>query len=95
MPAFILPDLDRLRDAPERGPLALLLAALDVADSALRLEHPRLDFVPQPPFLPPATELIAELLMARFEELATLLARYSDAVDNALGQRDANQRDLF
>lgn len=80
------PDLDLLRDVPERGALLLLLAALDLTDSSLRIEHPRLDIDPDelhPP--PPATELLAELLLARFAELRTLVVRYNAAVDDAIG----------
>jgi hypothetical protein len=80
------PDLDLLRDVPERGPLLLLLAALDLTDSALRIEHPRLDVDAErlhPP--PPPTELLAELLLARFAELRTLVGRYNAAVDDAIG----------
>ena len=82
-----LPDLDLLRDVPERGALLLLLAALDLVDSSLRIEHPRIDFDPDtllPP--PPPTELLAELLLARFAELRTLVARYNAAVDDAIGR---------
>jgi len=85
------PDLDLLRDVPERGALLLLLAALDLTDSSLRIEHPRLDIDPDallPP--PPPTELLAELLLARFAELRTLVARYNAAVDDAIG-RDPHQ----
>ena len=81
-----LPDLDVLRQIPERGPLLLLLAALDLADSSLRVQHPRLDIDPEPsvPALPPS-ELLAELLVARFAELDTLIRRYNDAVNDAIG----------
>lgn len=85
-----LPDLELLRELPERGPLLALLALLDLADAALRIEHPRLDIDPEslsPP--PPPTELLAELLLARFIELRTLVARYNAAVDDAVG-RDHN-----
>jgi hypothetical protein len=83
-----LPDLDLLRELPERGPLLALLAILDLADAALRIEHPRLDIDPEslsPP--PPPTELLAELLLARFAELRTLVARYNAAVDDAIGHQ--------
>jgi hypothetical protein len=94
MPAICLPDLDRLRQLPERGSLVLLAVAIDLADSALRIEHPCLDL--QPPdadHLPPTTELLAELLLARFAELHTLVARYNAAVDDALGARDCDDYD--
>jgi hypothetical protein len=86
MRTFSLQDPALLRQLPERGPLLLLLAALDVADSSLRIQHPRLDTEPAPPApaLPP-TELLAELLLARFAELETLVTRYNDAVNDALG----------
>ncbi len=85
MHAVVLPDLKRLGLLPERGVLALLLAALDVADSTLRIEHPCLDF--EPPahdHLPPTTELLAELLLARFAELQNLITRYNAAADDAV-----------
>jgi len=86
MRTISLPDPDLLRELPERGALLLLLAALDVADSTLRVQHPRLDLEPAPPAhsLPP-TELLAELLLARFAELETLVTRYNDAVNDAVG----------
>ena len=86
MRAILLPGPDRLRLLPERGALAMLAAALELADSALRLEHPCLDFEPAADsHLPPTTELLAELLLARFAELQTLVARYNAAADNAAG----------
>jgi hypothetical protein len=84
-----LPDLDLLRQLPERGPLLLVLAALDLADASLRIEHPRLDIEPLPPRPgPPPTELLAELLLARFAELRTLVLRYNAAADDALGREE-------
>jgi hypothetical protein len=81
-----LPDPDQLRQTPERGALVLLLAALDVADSALRIEHPALDYDPPPHRpVPPTSELLAELLLARFAELTALVFHYNAAVDDALG----------
>lgn len=93
MRAVVLPDPHHLRRLPESGSLALLLASLDVADSALRLEHPCLDFdAPDDQHLPPSTELLAELLLARFTELQTLIARYNAAAADAAGI--LNQTDL-
>src|SRR6187549_2066027 len=64
MHSFRLPDLDRLRLLPERAHLAMLAVALDLADSALRIEHPCLDLEPPDTGrLPPPTELLAELLL--------------------------------
>ena len=89
MRALPLPDLDRLRQLPERGSLTLLAAALDIADSALRLEHPALDLEPADSHhLPPVTELLAELLLARFAELQSLIARYNAAADHAIDADD-------
>jgi len=89
MRALLLPDPDLLRRLPERGSLAMLAAALDLADSALRIEHPCLDFEPLAnDHLPPTTELLAELLLARFAELQTLVARYNAAADDAVGIHD-------
>jgi hypothetical protein len=84
MRTISLPEPALLRQLPERGPLLLLLAALDVADSSLRIQHPRLGLEPVTSVLAP-TELLAELLMARFAELETLVIRYNDAVNDALG----------
>jgi len=67
----------------------MLAVALDLADSALRIEHPRLDL--EPPHsgqLPPPTELLAELLLARFAELQSLVARYNAAADDAIDCRN-------
>lgn len=84
-----LPELAVLREVPERGPLLLLLAALDLADSSLRVQHPRLNIHPPPPSTPlPPSELLAELLLQRFAELESLVARYNDAVNDAIGLRD-------
>jgi len=95
VPAICLPDLDRLRLLPERGSLALLAVALDLADSALRIEHPCLDLdPPDAHHLPPTTELLAELILARFAELQTLVARYNAAADDALDERDSDDDDI-
>jgi hypothetical protein len=76
-----------------RPALLLLLATLDLTDSSLRIEHPRLDFDPDALLPPPAsTELLAELLLTRFAELRTLVARYNAAVDDAIGRHP--HRDL-
>jgi hypothetical protein len=89
MRTISLPDPALLRELPERGPLLLLLAALDVADSSLRVQHPLLDTEPAPPTLAlPPTELLAELLLARFAELEMLVSRYNDAVNDAAGIDD-------
>lgn len=67
----------------------MLTVALDLADSALRIEHPRLDLEPPDPSqLSPPTELLAELLMARFAELQLLVARYNAAADHAIDSCD-------
>ena len=89
MRPLFLPDPKRLRRLPERGSLVMLAAALDLADSALRIEHPCLDFdTPDNHHLPPTTELLAELLLARFAELQVLVARYNAAADDAAGFLD-------
>lgn len=86
MRTLIFPGLRELQSFPERGPLLMLSAALELAESALRLEHPCLDFgLPDPHDLPPTTELLAELLIARFGELQSLLARYDTAAAHAAG----------
>lgn len=85
MRILVLPDLENLRQLPERGPLTLLIAALDVAEATLRLEHPSIDLEHEPPSARPPTELLAKLLLGRFVELASLVAHYNVAVDDALG----------
>jgi hypothetical protein len=89
-----LPDPHHLRTTPERGPLVLLLATLDIADSALRIQHPALDRTSQPPRpCPPVTELLAELLLCRFAELSKIVDHYNAAVDDALGRDDLDDLD--
>jgi hypothetical protein len=95
MRTITLPDPDSIRDAPERGPLTLLLAALDLADTSLRIEHPRIDFEPLSlSSRPPHSEILAELLIARFTELDRLICLYNTAVDDALGSQP-NDEILF
>jgi hypothetical protein len=77
-----LPDLLELRLANELGALALLEAALVVADQSLRLEHAEIDRVlrdaGQP--VPEGLTLLASLLSERFRELRSLLGAYAVGV---------------
>lgn len=83
-----LPDLCKLRDIPESGTLAILTAALHVADETLRHQHQRISrWRLDPECVPSDTELIAQLLVDRFVELNNLIARYEAAVAVALGKR--------
>lgn len=71
---------------PERPVLAILNAALEASDEVLRLEHPSADEWPRNPNTP-ASLVAAALLLARIEELRSLIAWYlytvqSDRADN-------------
>ena len=69
-------------EPPERKALDLLVAALDLAQQAIREQHRRLDHVPldSPPSLP-TSELLAEIVVERCAELEHWIERYNDAVD--------------
>ena len=72
-----LPDVFDLRRAPELGALALLDAALVVADEALHLEHAALDrILRRPDPERPREVIVAALLAARLRELRALVAAY-------------------
>jgi hypothetical protein len=75
-------------DPPERKALELLLAALELAEQAVRDQHPRLDHNPRnsTPSLP-ASELLAELLVERCAELQCTVERYNRVIDLLL-ERD-------
>jgi hypothetical protein len=84
MTALDFPDSIDLRVAPELGALALLDAALVVADHALHVEHAELDAALRrlDPDRPPEF-FIAALLAGRLRELRTLVAAYIVAVRRA------------
>lgn len=85
-----LPDVCKLHDIPESGVLAVLTAALHVADETLRHQHQRISrWRLDPECIPSDTELIAQLLVDRFVELNNLIARYEAAVAVALGKSPA------
>lgn len=91
----LLPDRAIMRALPERAPLVLLLAIMELADHALRSEHPRLReglLPPRPP--PPRTERLAQRISSRLAEMRALVARYNAAVDDALGTQ-ADDDTLF
>lgn len=76
-----LPDFLDLRFAQELGALALLDAALVVAEQTLRLEHAELDTVLRAVDLQrPAEVVLAAVLTDRFREVRSLLGAYTDAV---------------
>jgi hypothetical protein len=76
-----LPDTIDLAVAPELGVLALLDAALIVADHALHIEHVELeDILRRFDFDRPPDAMIAALLSQRFRELRSLLALYTAAI---------------
>jgi hypothetical protein len=81
-----LPTPAQLRAAPELAALALLDAALVTAEEALLAHHPGLgdlDGVLHGERAPPEASLVP-ILVARFDELHHLLARYHLAVRAAL-----------
>ena len=73
---------------PERRALLVLLHALELAQQAVREQHPRLDHLPldSPPSLP-ASELLAEIIVERSAELSDWIQRYNRAIDQMLGER--------
>ena len=80
-----LPDTFDLRTAPELGALALLDAALAVADQVLRREHAQLDTALERPGVERAPEVIAAyLLVHNMRNLRCLLALYGVAVRRAM-----------
>ena len=72
---------------PERRALLVLLHALDLAQQAVREQHPRLEHLPldSPPSLP-ASELLAELVVDRCAELADWVQRYNHVIDHILDE---------
>jgi hypothetical protein len=76
-----LPDSCDLRLARERGVLALLDAALVVADQALHVQYPYLKFAlsPDDPERPPDL-VTAHLLVNRIRELQGLLGLHGAAL---------------
>jgi hypothetical protein len=84
-----LPDTIDLAVAPELGALALLDAALVVADHALHIEHIDLDdILRRRDFERPPDAIVAVLLAQRFRELRSLLALYTAAVQRIGGGGD-------
>ena len=84
-----LPDTIDLAVAPELGSLALLDAALVVADHALHLEHANLpDILQGLDFERPPDAIVAARLAQRFRELRSLLALYTAAVQRIGGHDD-------
>jgi hypothetical protein len=72
---------------PERRALLVLLHALDLAQHAVREQHPRLEHLPldSPPSLP-ASELLAELVVERSAELSEWIQRYNRVIDDIIGE---------
>jgi hypothetical protein len=78
-----------LRRAPERSALALLDAALAVAENALYAEHPSLDdALDETSPLIASTLVTALMLVRRIDEIRRLLAFYELALRNALGEHE-------
>lgn len=63
----------------------MLLHALDLAQHAVREQHPRLEHAPfdSPPSLP-ASELLAELVVDCCAELEDWIQRYNRVIDHIL-----------
>jgi hypothetical protein len=74
-------------EPPERRALLVLLHALDLAQQAVREQHPRLEHLPldSPPQLP-ASELLAELVVERCGELQDWILRYNHVIDHILDE---------
>jgi hypothetical protein len=79
--ALHLPESSDLSVAQQRGVLALLDAALVVADQALRVEHPALQVALDPIFPEPSADVMAAFfLVHRIRDLRSLLVLYGAAV---------------
>lgn len=79
---------DNTDEPPERRALLVLLHALDLAQQAVRQQHPRLKHLPldSPPSLP-AHELLAEIVVERSTELSHWIQRYNQVFDHMLDGR--------
>jgi hypothetical protein len=77
-----------LDEAPERRALLVLLHALNLAAHAVREQHRRLEYHPRdsPPSLP-ASELLAELVVDRCDELSDWVRRYNRVVDHLIDEQ--------
>jgi len=82
-----LPSRDDIHVAPELAPLAVLDAALAVAEQVLCVEH-TLDVSDVPDTEDPTTLVVAKLVAGRIIELRGLLACYRGAVDRAIPESD-------
>jgi len=61
-----------------------LLSTLELAQDAVRTQHPRLDYFPLEPHPTlPVSEVLAEILVQHCADLADLVARYNAVVDLA------------
>lgn len=81
MTQMALPDTIDIAVAPELGALALLDAALVVADHVLHVQHVELeDILRRFDFDRPPDAVIAALLAQRLRELRSLLALYTATV---------------
>lgn len=78
MTAVHIPDAIDLRTAPELAALAVLDAALAVADHVLRYEHVHLEAAESP--LAPRDAKLALCIVAACRDLRRLLRAYDNAV---------------
>jgi hypothetical protein len=91
MPTLALPRPDDLHNAPERGALALLDAALAVARAALLAENPDIAALGDREYLvsdPPPTTMLAARLVVRGDALHELIADYLAALDDLDHEND-------
>lgn len=90
-----LPESLDLRAAQQRGVLALLDAALFVADQALRVEHPDLQSALDPALPEPPVDTMAAFFLAhRIRDLRSLLLLYGAAVDRTRNEADDDYDDI-
>ena len=85
----------RLHPAPERKTLLALGACLELAQDALRREHPGLDCYPnfEPGRPLPPSETIARLLVERCIELHKLIHHYNCVIDWTMADDELEQDD--
>jgi hypothetical protein len=95
MIAVPLPESSDLRVARQRGVLALLDAALLVADQALRVEHPDFQTALNPAVPDPPPDVTAAFfLVHRIRDLRSLLLVYGAAVRRNQDDGDDDYDDI-
>jgi hypothetical protein len=94
MPSLNLPSARDISLAPERQSLAMLQAALLVAEQALLAEHPTALRHDEPRIFDPPTLALARELLACSSELRHVLDRYQKAVEHAAALVHFHQDDI-